>query len=181
MRRRKEVKCPTCNTGKLYYTEDAICNECANALKEGQRFLAERQERIAEGASDWFALSNSYSYTYSNGDVPIISHSDFYTARDLVTNLIANSCEESERSYQSYRNTKKVLGPYNPGTSTTHMIRCSPAKAEEISKAFTALESMLRHVYAEGFEAGRALLMGLASGELSVRDYNDRTEKHTKH
>lgn len=165
--------CPGCESTKEARPMKGVCTECRGILIHGRKARAELAER---GAGE----PKLYR-------VPEMPHWLPYLAHDTHEHPIQNAFHalvfavtapnETGRNVAWTDETAMIAKPKGStgsGSSGDVGRVARPSVREAVNDLFQTVYEGLRLAYVEGKEDGRRLLAGLASGELSPKDFEER-------
>lgn len=163
LRRARKSKCLICGTENgLYFSGVAlrpICKECELLIAQVK---GEKSARETYGLPKFKMFGNP---------LPMNSHIDYDTIAHAFTKALAGDVR-----LPGFANGSSILPPKNSLDSLNGgdaWVRLTPAQADGVREFVTAFAELVEKVEAAGKEAGGALLVQLARGEVSIDDYND--------
>ena len=176
--------CPGCGKTGYYGLKGTLCMDCNEAIKIGREVLSARQ--LAKNAPigaflvpwAWYAWP---SFRHSNGEskYPIPgakSEESKRGAADLfewhwhaLVELLGEPCHHT--------NDAKLIIPQQSvdSRSSTTTVTMRKDIVEHLRELYRFIEEMIENGYIEGRTEGENLIGRLASGDLSVRELNQKS------
>lgn len=168
---RTRKPCIGCGEVHPYRPADKLCHDCARDLQLGQRL----RKKIKAGKADVkiykvaeYGWSHWYPYIH-------VGHSgeagdEFRRAFDLVVTQSSDPAEIGSIDTE-------ILVPANNFTTSDQQypVSMKPELAEGLRRLYLAVQSIADEAYKNGKADGCDLLNGLASGEMSVKEFNERS------
>jgi hypothetical protein len=176
-RRGSREACPACHEKPDYGRRpvDGICRDCAIAIARARAAKEEQQERQNQGGkvAVWFP--------WAAHALPHLSHDkgSTFDARDSTRDrFFALALAVSEPAGEG--NTDRTLVDYKPRAFDNSPSRgkvrvLAPMVADALRALYQSILELSENAHAEGERRGRRLLFGLATGDVSVNDFNKAT------
>jgi hypothetical protein len=190
-RRRKPIPCPTCEgQHNVYFTEDAICRHCLNALEVGRKTLQDNET----GKKDKIALELGDSFLYQLppelvdvGAFHFSFDNHISLPRDLL--LLAGATHLGQTNGNRWAPQFQV-GPseYNQSILSAYAF-CDNSgwsgfvtreQAELIFNITRAVGLAIYEAREKGRREGSDVVGKLARGEATIQDYNSLRDGPTK-
>ena len=183
----KRVGYPDYDIGKdpaLHYgyerPSDGLCAECTDALAVAQQLKERRAAEIAaEGNRSTFR--ENWFYPYIGAGSYDGTGRAYLDALKTLVHCVSVPITKDERDWGApllfTRPTDRNL---SGGGETREHLHIAPDTAAALDALEHAVAALVRSADHEGFKRGRQLLASLASGELTVADYDDRAVKESK-
>lgn len=165
-----QKRCPMCGCNR-WRNEDAICFDCFGRLRQGDEALAALRKQLE---------TPSVMVTLDGRDVPYLAgDSNNWGDRvcDWIVNLAESVAVPLPPGFSRYDNTCEPL------VGKTSRMGIDRDEAVFIPKTFhaalcglwSAIVAMSDRQYKNGKDSGSNLLLGLATGETTIADFNKAT------
>ena len=160
--------------------KEGICLECRELIEAGKEAIA-RQQKAGAGTYGWCERAHWWPRYY--GDYLFDDHETGEKLSDAMYEVVQAVTERSLRTeYRQYGNMfldcQKTHVGYQGMSSRVTANPTVRAKLNELDKQIRAA---LTSTYNEGKARGQNVILGLASGQMSLRDFekhlNDRKDR----
>jgi hypothetical protein len=177
--------CPACKVGDRLRPRDGICSDCRRVLDNAKLRAAEAAEKPSEEQRRlYFLQERAYALPY----LPHQGSSD----RDALARAfwaLGQLLSEPSEAYSPPENEERKLPPdaylwpfEKHGRPYEWRICRSmlPPHRDALHELFSLVRGALERAYAEGFESGRNLLAQLASGSITMDQFNDVSTREAR-
>lgn len=170
--------CPGCGQVDPYRPAASVCRACRDALDRDKALLAARK------AQEGKVLTRMPHAPHA---LPYIQYAfEFKSAFQESFSLLAAAAGEVVPAAHAYELTDTeqagVLVPehnkgMNVGGYSLHpnFLLIDPGALEALRAVYASVVNIARVAHADGLADGRSLLTGLASGEITVKEFNERS------
>lgn len=161
----------------LPHWSNAVCDECAAAIKGYHAIMAER----AAVGDMVEMLSKERSYA-----LPSIGYFCSTDVREMIQRRVLQLTQWLSVPSQSWANKdmKQIFRFSGSGASSSEhewstVVRIRPEHAEAIGELHEAIGIAINEAHKNGHEAGRNLLLGLAGGHITSDQFNDKAVRNS--
>jgi hypothetical protein len=180
MRSRHSSKpCPVCKNPAGYEPQKGACSICLALIEEGKKHLGEvantqmpMEEYIVLRGGDSYGRQEAPGAWKEIGAVE-------ECVNNLVTALHGQRLEFARPDWNRLGTTPlspQLAQPFHSkGYDAISVVRMAPAVADQIRELNRLIPVMVSTVYAVGLKRGSNSLLQLASGRLTVNDFNEAT------
>lgn len=169
--------CPACKTTDHRRDgADEVCSECKRLLAFAKAELKRREGLSKDNAEIVRAPERDYAIDgfYSRG-----VHSDVSDGVKKAMHALIMSVTDPVSSAEGFPDWEAKIRVL-PSSKTRDWLKCYRIKkstATAIIELDTAIRKLQKAAETGAYEDGHNLLIGLASGEMSVKEFNEETEK----
>ncbi len=159
--------CPVCgepNTTDRYYgPRNVICHSCRNVIEIGKNVYK-------DGKRKWYSIGESrfYALAWSGGRLGS-EECGYDTLREALLRVISLHTEPA------HDKAGEPLEECDKGARWDVLM--APGQAKRVREFLSVLQRALRTAEERGRSAGSSLLQGLASGEVTLDEYNEKRER----
>lgn len=175
--RRLTKPCPGCNTTDHRRSRTyEVCDECKRLLSFAKEELKRRNEALKEDIEIVQAPERAYALGgyYSRGVKTEVSD-EVKTAMHALIMSVAGPVDSVEGRKIPW-GTKHRIVPSNKATDWLRWYRMKKDTVDAILNLDAAIHRLQDAAEKGAYEEGHNLLLGLASGEKSVRDFNEEAK-----
>ena len=173
MSRYKLRPCPGCRE-EHRNPVGTLCAQCRADLKRGARSRQEQEEALKAGNLEVARIGRAFAYASD------MIHPDFgeIRAHDVLDALIAlaNLPAGSDHGFTASDLHRSDVSTF-PDHSAHRVVLVTPVQRRALETVLGYIVQQTKAAYTDGFERGRNLLVKLASGELTVEQFNTLTMK----
>lgn len=169
---RTRKPCPACGEVCQFRPAAEVCGGCKGLLKDGDKYrkLAKQAKNKPYGIPQ-SAHSLPYIKYASRGFGDDVDHQrNFQQALFSLLGDIGGPLPTN-----APWNEKPLLVGYSREYSGSATVMLRTSVADLLRDMYEAVQGMTVHAYNEGHSRGSNMMMGLASGEVSVNDFNEAT------
>lgn len=192
------VGCGTTGADRARKTKDSLCHVCKDTLQRGIKARKEEQElsdkhqgeivrlrlgsdNILNGQLEWETDGNFvkatektlYLSSYRGGDRPEKEGGNGQMSRAFLSLLKHLAIPNFSPTEKVKHQLTKGRGDYENGVRIT--LHFTVVQAEYIFELWDAIAKYAKRADKEAYDRGKNLLMGLASGDMSIREFNEKT------
>lgn len=174
--------CPGCKTGQRH-PKDSVCSDCKQLMATGAAAVKKAAGDAAAGTVQPFIWASTYwciPYYYGPGvdcsRVQAVLFDLVAMVSDMQPEGTAKGEYKQPGDHRTFECWPAVIEghKYHDWVRVVHM---KPKDREVIQALDQVLRDTMAGAYAAGKRDGRNLLLGLASGEVSVGGFNEATEE----
>ena len=182
--------CPGCGKTDYWGNKGTLCSDCKDALKVGVEVMTARKLKKDAPVGPFSIPWASYAFPYfSHGENYHRKYFVEVDGEDCEGHAKENFCRMLYRliglvSEPSHDYEPPILikseGPQLHDQGKTVPVRMRKDVAYCISEIYRAVSGIAENAFNEGHKHGEDLLVRLARGEMSVKDFNQRSIQQGK-
>ena len=160
-------------TGRHARPKGEICTECKRLIEIGR--LAEKLAKSDGGRTyKWVSEPHWYPGYYGPYDLSTSVRNRLRDAMFAAVNTTSTTVAWdtfSQQVNEFFLKTSRTRVPYNHMTPPI-IVLANPAQRESLNALDDAIRGALEDAFAEGKRRGRSAVLQLASGEMSLKDFD---------
>lgn len=154
--------CPGCGEVRQHRKATELCGQCQNEIRSGRLYLSQTEDLHLEVVN---CPKRHYQFP-----------SNYREFNDRFGELIEAIGIKVERGHRfSGRGVTPYAGRMGTINCGENYLFMPEGVGEALKNLFESVISETKKAEKKGFESGKSILGNLASGELSMKDFNDRT------